>query len=249
MRYKDAASRARVQANNHADVIIRATRKICGPAAVVEKDTVCNEIEGCLLRHPTRGASKRQAALHEAGHFVAYEAETMVAAAAVIERGSQRCQAWTGWALCLHSPYTLYGPFPHNPEDFLRDARAALAGPWAEALLGDGDALGSLAEVCEARLLVTQGARMMNRSNRDIWRETLVRTGAIVEHHANEIEKIAEILYRTQRVTAAKPPMRRILQRVQPASMLGRRVSHRCELLVRLIEAETPHIEEFVGSI
>jgi hypothetical protein len=89
MRYKDAASRARVQANNYADVIINATRKICGPTAVVEKDTVRDEIEGCLLRHPTRGASQRQAALHEAGHFVAYEAEAMVPVAAARGRSPQ----------------------------------------------------------------------------------------------------------------------------------------------------------------
>jgi hypothetical protein len=243
MRYKNAASRARVQASNHADVIIRAIRKIRGPGAVVEKDAVRDKIEVCLLTHPTRGASKRQAAVHEAGHLVAYEAEAMVAVAAAIRRVSQHCQAWTGWALCINCPYTQYGPLPHDPEDFLRDASAALAGPWAEALLGDGDALGSLAEVCEARLLVSQGAQIMNRSNCDIWRETLVRT------HANEIEKIADILMRSQQVAAVQPSIRKILQRIRPMQMSGHCVSPRCEELIRQVEANAPRIEELLGAL
>lgn len=41
-------------------------------------------IEACLREHPRRAATKWQAAVHEAGHMVAYEVEGMVAAHAEI---------------------------------------------------------------------------------------------------------------------------------------------------------------------
>lgn len=70
---------AKFQANYHAWRIIHTIHIVRGGLFRVDAD----RIRGCLtarfLKHPLRALPKRQVALHEAGHFIAYEVEGMYA--------------------------------------------------------------------------------------------------------------------------------------------------------------------------
>jgi hypothetical protein len=55
-------------------------------------------IEGGLQRHPPQSATKRQAALHEGGHYIAFEAEGLVAGLASIAGSQFGHGGWSGTA-------------------------------------------------------------------------------------------------------------------------------------------------------
>lgn len=241
MRSENTASLVRKQAASIGPHVVRAIGKIHGTALKEDADAVHSGVMSWLSKYPLRAATRRQAALHEAGHLIAFEAEGMVAFYATIRGSSFGRAGWGGVANCQQPP--AIGPDCFDPDELLREARATLAGAWAEAVLGDGDVFSSPSELCEAHLLAVRTAKLSARDEVQVWRETLLRTAAIVEQCASEIEEIAEMLSRRRRVTRYESSTRRVLERVQRTPIAVASVSTRSKELVSLIEAAVPSLK------
>ena len=232
----NSVSLVRAQAASIVPLVLRAIRKIRGVLFNVDADAVRGGIEAWLSQHPLRGATKRQAALHEAGHLIAYEFDGMIAGKACIEGSPFGRGSWGGGAWCIDTPNTTHGPCANDPNEFLREARGVLAGAFAEAMLGDGDALSSVGELAEARFLTARAAEILGHDKSDIWHETLTETAAIVERHASEIEEIADLLMRRRRVNRFECSTGRILTRVGREPIVPAALSMGSKELAQLVE-------------
>jgi hypothetical protein len=174
--------------------------------------------------------TKWLAALHEAGHFVAYERLGFLAGTAEIGEsgGGHACP----WAPPIYS-------YPLAPDDFLRDAQAVLAGPIAEELLGGGDLLGSsIGELIDAAIRSRRAADLAGRDSIEMWDETLLGAVALIEHHKPEILDIAAVLEREGCIWRTNSAVNKILMRVEEAPIDMRAVSERgLALADRITEA------------
>jgi hypothetical protein len=181
--------------------------------------------------------------MHEAGHLIGYEFEGLVAGKAQIGGPPFGRGGWGGTAWRFETPCIEHGPWANKPDEFLREAKGMLAGPLAEEVLGDGDALSSLGELTKAKLLVKRAAELSARDPGEVWRGTLIVTAAIVERYADEIEEIADLLTRRKRVTRWEPSTRKILERVRRVPLAVAGVSSRSSRLVHLIESTVPCLD------
>jgi hypothetical protein len=248
MRSENPASLACKHAALLAPEVVRAIRKIRGFAAVVDADAIRGGIEACVSEHPLRPGTRRQAVVHEAGHLIGFEFEDLIAGGACVNgppfgRGGWGGEAWRYRERCIE-----HGPWANDPLAFIREATGRLAGPIAEEVLGDGHALTSIRELIEAKLLTARAAELSGRDGGFFWHAALLRTAAIVERHANEIEEIAEMLMHRKRVNRDQPSMRRILERVRPALVALAGLSTRSTELVRLIETAVPSFDALLEA-
>ncbi len=191
---------------------------------------LCDRLQAFVTKHPMRPGSRTEAALHEAGHLVAYQAGGRVAGMAEIRGTAFSAGGWGGSAWAEAPFCTECSPHQHVPREFYRDARDTLAGPLSEDLLGGGDALNNIAELMEARLLSNRAAELQGCDPVQLWRRTLRRAVALVEFYQDEIRAIAEPLERRKRIMCFRPSMRQILQHVKQSS-IGKDLSDRGKVL------------------
>src|ERR1039458_842325 len=134
-------------ASIHTDRIMIKLRRLYEEVPKTADEDMRLFIEGYLRKNPPPPATKRQIALHEASHFVAFEVEGMVAGKAEIGGSPFGRYGWGGIAGYLE-PRLLDG-YPYHPDDLLSEATATFAGPLAEAMLGGGDLYSSIGELVE----------------------------------------------------------------------------------------------------
>jgi hypothetical protein len=223
------------QVTVHAACVMRTLHNVLGAKAVPEvtRQGVREGIAAFLYAHPMQAASKKQAAMHEAAHLNAYEIEGMVAFDARIKGSRFERDSWGGEARCENP----IDKFPYyRPGDLLREARVAFAGPVAEDLLAGGDALSSIGELFEGRILVARAAALLGGDKGQVLRETLMEAAAIVERHAPQIEEVADLLMRRRHIDRFERSTQKILSRVRQAPIAASELSQRSIDLVRLIE-------------
>jgi hypothetical protein len=78
-------------------------------------------------------------------HMIAFERLGMVAFKAQVHGSAFGHHGWGGTATAINHAYRRILPPYWDPSEFRSEAISAFAGPVAEELLGDGDALGSSA--------------------------------------------------------------------------------------------------------
>jgi hypothetical protein len=224
------------QARGHLRPIKQAYRDVHGLRCdePFNDDAFLAPLKVFLAAHPMRSGTKEQVALHEAGHFVGFEACGLIAGTAEIHGSTFGRYGWGGVAKPWNSPAYLW-PQDLVPDDFLGDARAALAGPVAEELLADGDALSSIGELADAALRSDRAAELSGRDDIEMWNETLLGAVALVERHRPEILDIAEVLGRKKRISRTDRAVEKILARVPQGPIDTRALSPRGPALARKI--------------
>jgi hypothetical protein len=230
------------QARGHLNYYIKpACREVLGLHCngPFDDDAALASLKVFLTAHPMRAATMEQAALHEAGHFVLFERLGFLAGTAAIYGSPFGRNGWGGGA-CRWSPPIYNGRLA--PDDFLRDAQAALAGPIAEELLGGGDVLGGIGELVDASIRSARAADLAGRDTIEMWDETLLGAVALVEHHKPEILDIAAVLERQKRISRTDRAVEKILMRVEEAPIDVGLVSERGLALARRI---TEALREF----
>jgi hypothetical protein len=175
-------------------------------------------LEAFTLRHPMTAATKEQAAIHEAGHSIAYERLGMMMNAAEITGPRFGRGGWGGTAQYCE---LFYGPWRGEwyPDAMQRGAIATLAGPIAEELIGRGEALSSLGEVVAAIVLVRRAAELEGRKPSEFLHEVFLGTSRLVARHEPEIRDIGALLIKGGRIHRSQPSVRKILSRVPRAAI------------------------------
>jgi hypothetical protein len=211
-----------LQARAHLDPIKQAHQNALGrPDVPFNDDAVIAPLKVLLAAHPMRAATKSQAAIHEAAHFILYERLGFLATIADICGQPFGRGGWGGSARRWNSPL-FYWMEDWYPDAFLRDAQAMLAGPIAEELIGEGEALSSVGEVVAASILVRRAAELLGRDDIEMWDETLLGTVALLERYRPEILDIAALLERKKRISCTDRPVKKILTRVMARPRPGR---------------------------
>jgi hypothetical protein len=167
-------------------------------------------------------SSRNAAAIHEAAHFAAMHVEGFGARHARIYN---RDGNWNGEAASLTAPGL------NNPHSLIRKARATLAGPLAEELLGDAgnEAIADcFEEFLHAGFIVKRAAMLWGQSNAALWQSTVIEAAALVEFWTAESCDIAAVLARRKIIHAQDRPIRRILARVSAKSLTIWKFSPRC---------------------
>ena len=175
-------------------------------------------LEAFTRRHPMTAATKEQAAIHEAGHSVAYERLGMMMNAAEINGPPFGRGGWSGTAQYRE---LFYGPWRGEwyPGAMRRGAIATLAGPIAEELIGRGDALSSVGEVVAAIVLVRCAAELEGHKPSEILHEVVLGSSVLVTRHEPEIRDIGALLIKRGRIRRSQPSVRKILSRVPRAAI------------------------------
>ncbi|PPD46058.1 MAG: hypothetical protein CTY15_01320 [Methylocystis sp.] len=210
-----------------------------GNNASVDRFVSIDRLNRFLFTRPPRSASLDDAAIHECGHLVAFEAENLIAWSAKINGGSNGHE-WCGLAQRARD-FGSYVDAPH----FLAEARATLAGPIAEELLSQSGSLASsIAELVGARICVERAAELLFVDPESLWIKTVREAAALVERYAKEIEALAELLEKRKKITASSPSVRKILKRVQggvsASCTISPQAQHACDDIIRLVAEVSP---------
>ncbi len=156
-------------------------------------------VRGFLNWHPMQTATKEQAALHEAGHFVAYEVEGLGAGQSEIRGTPFGRGGWSGSAAPYESRLDPWSDPTAN--DLIAEAKTAIAGPWAEELLGSGDLLSSISEVLEFHFLVAVAAKTLGNDRHKLLAATITEMTDFTWQYENEIRGIADRLQRRRKIS------------------------------------------------
>jgi hypothetical protein len=214
----------RAQARAHVRQISRAYEAFYPDVPRDEEGMSLTVLEPFLAIHPMQAATRDQVAIHEAGHFVAFERLGLLAGNAEIRGSAGGRNGWSGRATSWH--WRSY----QRPEDWdaaslRREALTVLAGPIAEELSGAGDTLSSIGELVEASVLAFRAAASDGPVPSDVLREVLIEAISLVERHAPEILGIGEVLARKRRIFCGDRPIRKIcgFRRTRPRIPIGSR--------------------------
>jgi hypothetical protein len=184
------------QAAGHTDQIRREWQLIFGRNESWPEEAVCAALTPWLAGHPTRGATREQAAIHEAGHFVVFECVEMIACTARIYGPRGGGGAWTGTA----APATrakwsaIYGENFGGSAMVGGEAIAAMAGPIAEELIGGGDALSSIGELIGGSIWAARAGELTNTPEKAAVSSAVATSVSLVECLAPEIQDIGQVL-------------------------------------------------------
>lgn len=229
---------ARLQAVTHAAGIVRTIRSIRGANCKADEGSICDRLEAWLGPRALFRATRNQCAAHEAGHLIGFEATGMVAVGAEI---SGR-RGWGGTAHRLKAPEIT----PTSPAiDLLHEAVVAVAGPLAEQLIADGDALFCIGEILETYLLCVRAAELSDRDAGVVLHEVLFSVAALIERHTQVVQDLADELGRRKRIHRLDRWTERILQRVRPMTIGMMPVLARSRGLICSIDFNLPSIGEF----
>jgi hypothetical protein len=202
----------------------------------LDEDVVRAGLEALLAKHPLPGATKDQAAVHEAAHLVSHKAAGMGPTRARIFGSSGFSRGWGGEARAMGPRCVEQLPEKHDPREFVRDARTLVAGPVAEELIAGGDALSSIGELVQAWVYVNRASELLDCDHTSLWRKLLAGTVTFVEHHASEIHDVAKVLERRREIHDDTPAVRRILGRVKQAPVGLKSMSNLGRALARKID-------------
>ena len=203
---------------------------------------------------PDRLNGKMLAALHEAGHFVAFQRVGLMASGAHIHGTPFGRDGWWGGANGYNRP----GPFDvacakkdglaavGGEGRFLGEATAALAGPLAEALLGRGDFSCGLHELVGAALWAALTANLTGRNEIDALVETVRKTVALIDVCEFPIRDIADLLVRRKRIWRDERPVKKILARVPRGQIIATQLSRDGQALFEDVTSALAHLE-FLG--
>ncbi len=236
MRCSDNSARLDAQARGHLKEIKRSVQSVYSLDEPFDANVILGRLGAFLASHPMRAATRAQVAVHEAGHLVGFEFGGLVAGKAQIYGTPFGRGGWGGKAFPLNPPCYSEGQQHTDPDQFLHDARAALAGPLAEDLISCGDAPSSIGELVAARVIAERAAELLNRDEAAVWREILRGAIALVERYEVEIRDIAELLARRRRIDRFQPSTRKILRRVTQTPINTTLVSERGKALFHRIE-------------
>lgn len=205
---------AALQASGHAKQIERDWSTLFGSAANYPERAIRSALELWLAGHPTTGATREMAAFHEAGHFVLFERMGISAQTAKIHGSAGGRGAWTGGAgawgqpdrACVINAKT----WGHVP--LWGEAIATLAGPIAEELVGEGDALSSIGELVGASLWAGRVGKLTGQPSDAAVLKAAIEAISLVERLAPEIRDIGELLAHRKRIS--RDDVLKILARV-----------------------------------
>ncbi|WP_330083304.1 hypothetical protein [Methylocystis iwaonis] len=204
-------------------------------------------IHKIVSAYPLIPASRKGAAVHECGHFVADEREGLLARTARIEGSPFNHHGWGGEATHWGDLYLEPRRWPHDPENFCRNARAILAGPIAEELLGDRNAMGNFAELMQARAYSDRAAELLPDLYGAVWCENVFETVAVIECYTAQIFELATVLAKRREITRNSRGVSKILKTIKPRTPIGtNNLSPRGKALACRIVAETPRVAGFV---
>ena len=180
-----------------------------------------------LTRYPMQVRTRSATSIHEAGHCIAFENLGMVALQAEIYAPLFEDAGWTGAASSLN--YAGCGQTPRHwePNEFRRGAVSALAGPVAEELLGDGDAISNVGELIAAAIYARRAEQLEGRDGRRAARKSLVTAISLVELHEPAIRDIADLLERERHISRDDLQVRTILARIPQEPIDARQLSTR----------------------
>ena len=246
---KDIGSETlRAQARAHVRQISRAYEAFYPDVERDEEGMSLTVLELFLAIHPMQAATRGQVAIHEAGHFVAFERLGLLAGDAEIRGSAGGRNGWRGRATSWD--WRSY----RRPEDWdapslRREAVAVLAGPMAEELSGGGDALSGIGELVEASVLAFRAAASDDRAPSEVLREVLIETISLVERHAPEIRGIGEVLARKKRIFCGDRPIREILARVPRGPIDIRPLSGRGQAIFGKVMGAFEHLGFLIQGV
>ena len=177
-----------------------------------------------LEDHPKRCATQRQAAIHEAAHFVAYEVFENGAWSARITGSAGGHAGGSG----MVRPFDDQWDLVEEPTDIqMRNlAQIFLAGPWAEHFIAGGSALSSCGEVVAFQLLTAHAAKAIKVSAVACVEDTATKLTDFLEHYEPEIDLIADALVSRREIRRTDRSIKTIIasihakriQTLQPAT-------------------------------
>ena len=172
---------------------------------------------------PAQSRTIGQAAAHETGHFVAYQAMGMVALSAEIFTSSRGCDGWHGYAVGGVRParHVTGGLYLLTAEHCLAKAVSTLAGPATEHFFSDYHMHGASGEMIETCLLARKLADILGIGFEQAMADVLRCTVALLERHAPVIRGITALLVRRKRIACSKEPVARLLAKVSPDFLSG----------------------------
>lgn len=193
------------QAAGHTDQIRTEWRLIFGPNESYPEDAIRAALTPWLAGHPTSGATREQAAIHEAAHFALFERVGMIACTARIYGPRGGAGAWTGTAGPMERATwsRLWGANFGGPTMVGGEAIAAMAGPIAEELMGEGDALSSTGELIGGSIWAGRAGELTNTATDVAVSGAVVEAISLVERLAPEIQDIAQVLAHRKRISRA----------------------------------------------
>ena len=151
-------------------------------------------------RHPTRAATRKQAALRAAGRFIAFERLGMGATFAVIRGSAGGRHGWDGHAHAVYRAAPKQGREASPLATFRGEATAALCGPVAEELLGGDDLLNSVGLLVAGASYARRAAELEGRDEDAVAREVVASAIGLVERHEDDIWAVADMLAAEKRV-------------------------------------------------
>ncbi len=178
---------------------------------------ILRSLEAWQRASPWRPGTREQVALHEGGHFIAFQAVGMIAASAKIEGPPGGRGGWGGEATCWDRPVLEYrGRWPVTAEHVLAEAVSDLAGPAAEHFMGGGDFYSSPGEIIEVSLLARKLAEMKGIDHGQAMVDVLARTIALLDRYDLVIRDVADALVRRKRITCHEKTVEKLLGQVSP---------------------------------
>lgn len=196
----------------HASQVLTASRGLN-----ISNQVVDDAIDGFLEVFPQKKATKTMAGIHEAAHFVAYTVLGLGAWKAEIHGTKFGRGGWGGRAV----PCNDFDPQNASGKHFLNEALATLAGPFAEHILGNGDAYSSVGELFAARIYVSRAALHTGQNSDTLWYQTLVQAEGLVHQYREHILVLASFLETRKEITCIMPSVKKILKTINPSPPLS----------------------------
>lgn len=217
--------------------VTRRHRDIFGKDAPFDVAGFTARVADHFVRHPWRPTGLGDTALHEAGHFIVSEVEGFVPYDAEVCAPQKPGDGWSGEQRCWAARCFDGRPEHHDPDRLIRDARATLAGPLAEAMFGsDGAALGNIAELWEVRIFLARAGQLSDRARAAIWRETITRTASLNDFYAAEIRALGCLLKKRKRITRDQRNTKSVLDQVSGRQLRLPQLSVRGQLAISMID-------------
>ena len=178
------------------------------------------------------------AATHEAGHFLAFEVLGLGASVAQIHG---RLFGWGGWGGTAHPLSEVHFLYA-TPDDLLKEALVSLAGPLAEQILSNGDALSSAGELFGARIYVDRAAKMTGEDTDILWHRTIIKAVALVYHYNSAINGIAQLLSARRRVWPGNRAIIKIFASISCMTDLNYEIPQHLQFLAEQIYGAIPNL-------
>lgn len=190
-------------------------RYLFGPKKSDNSHDAVGLLNAFRAKHPTRAATRKQAALRAAGHYLAFERLGMVATFATIRAPEFEERDWQAKADAVYRAHRKADS--HAPDAatlFRGEAIAALAGPIAEELFGGGDVLTSISQLSVGKSHAWRAAELKGREKETVLREVRADAITLVIGHENDIWDVAQMLVKKKRADSRDNLVRNVKARM-----------------------------------